>query len=358
MQTSPFIMESHPRPLANTNPSQRRHIPHGSSRSMATTLVATLALVAMTSLVATVSAVHNPEDTVLFIRTQSLYPPYIDHEMSNRWFDFGGDTIINTNRYVRLTPEMQGRKGWLRSKTALYAESWSVEFEYKIHGKATHLAGDGMAFWYTEDKIDKVGTVLGGPETWKGLSIVFDTYDNGRHGYSYPYVAALYNDGTKTYNKDTDGKELELGGCQADIRNKDYATRARIRFVKGKYLKVELNTKGWDDWTTCFQVSDVKLFDMGFMSFTGETGGLADNHDIISVSTNQILKDDSKLTHTNPDQKDHFNSSFMKGGESKGPSYFFIVMVIGLLAAIVFFGGRAMGISAFGGQSQRDFKHF
>ncbi|KAI9217779.1 legume-like lectin, partial [Blastocladiella britannica] len=230
----------------------------------------------------------EPGHTTLFIRTQSLYPPYIDYDMHNRWWDFGGSTVVNANRYVRLAPDMSGRKGWLRAKVPFTADSWSMEFEYKIHGRASGLTGDGLAFWFTKAKVETVGDMLGGPVTWDGLVLAFDTYDNGRHGYAYPYVAALYNDGTKKYDKETDGKALEIGGCQADIRNKDYATRARVRFVKDQYLKVDLNTKGWDEWTNCFSVNNVTLWRSGFLSFTGETGGLSDNHDIVSVSTNQL----------------------------------------------------------------------
>jgi mannose-binding lectin 2 len=60
----------------------------------------------------------------------------------------------------------------------------------------------------------------------------------------------LYNDGSRKYEKFTDGKDLEIGGCEADIRGKEFATRARVRYFRGKYLKLDLNTKGWDEWTT------------------------------------------------------------------------------------------------------------
>ncbi|KAI9188408.1 hypothetical protein H9P43_002799 [Blastocladiella emersonii ATCC 22665] len=299
-------------------------------------------------------ASDDGEGTTLFVRTQSLYPPYIDYEMSNRWWDFGGATVVNTNRYIRLTPDLQGRRGWLRAKLPFIADAWSVEFEYKIHGKSSSMAGDGFAFYFTREMTDKTGAVLGGPEKWHGLALVFDTYDNGRHGYTYPYVAALHNDGTQTYNKDTDGKEIELGGCEADIRNKDYATRARVRYIKGKYLRVELNTRGWDDWTTCISVDNVTLPNPGYYSFYGETGGLSDNHDIISVSTNQIVKDDN--SHVNPDQRNHWNSSFMVP-DASGPPYLLIFFFLLAIAGVAYFALQAVNGPSRGG-GKRDYKHF
>ena len=31
----------------------------------------------------------------------SWLQPYLDSDMGNRWFDFGGDTIIRADRYIR-----------------------------------------------------------------------------------------------------------------------------------------------------------------------------------------------------------------------------------------------------------------
>jgi hypothetical protein len=41
---------------------------------------------------------------------------HIDQDLQNRWFDFGGDALINTNRHVRLTQDMPSQSGWLWSR--------------------------------------------------------------------------------------------------------------------------------------------------------------------------------------------------------------------------------------------------
>jgi hypothetical protein len=64
----------------------------------------------------------------------------------------------------------------------LYGDAWSIEFEYKVHGRSTSLFGDGFAFWFTMEKFQPGGELLGGKDHWNGLVIAFDTYDNGQHG--------------------------------------------------------------------------------------------------------------------------------------------------------------------------------
>lgn len=41
----------------------------------------------------------------------------------------------------------------------------------------------------------------------------------------------MINDGTKQYDHDADGTHTELAGCQANFRNKNHPTRARLSYV-------------------------------------------------------------------------------------------------------------------------------
>jgi mannose-binding lectin 2 len=58
-----------------------------------------------------------------------------------------------------------------------------VEFEFKVHGSAAKIHGDGFAFWYTTES-KKIGPVFGNEEFFTGLGIFFDTYPNARKGVS------------------------------------------------------------------------------------------------------------------------------------------------------------------------------
>lgn len=110
-----------------------------------------------------------------------LRSPYIDENLNNRYWNFGGNTIVDVNKQIRLTTEVPSQTGWLWSKQLLTASSWIVEFEFKVHSTNHNgLFGDGFAFWYVKDK-EVDGPVFGSKDEFEGLGVFFDTYANGRH---------------------------------------------------------------------------------------------------------------------------------------------------------------------------------
>jgi hypothetical protein len=48
------------------------------------------------------------------------------------------------------------------------------------------------------------------------------------HQRSGAYISALVNDGTIEYDHDADGTHQEMASCNADFRNKDFNTYARL----------------------------------------------------------------------------------------------------------------------------------
>jgi mannose-binding lectin 2 len=46
--------------------------------------------------------------------------------MQSRYFDFGDDTIVRADQYIRLTSDRQGQGGWLWSKMPFSATNWQV----------------------------------------------------------------------------------------------------------------------------------------------------------------------------------------------------------------------------------------
>lgn len=135
--------------------------------------------------------------------------------MQSRWFDFGGDTLIRADKYIRLTSEQHSRAGWLFSRVPLTASNWEIEVEFKISGTQT-LYGDGMAMWLTKERAQQ-GTVFGSADKFDGLGIFIDTYKNNRPGTVFPYVMAMMGDGQTVYEKETDGKANELAGCSVSL---------------------------------------------------------------------------------------------------------------------------------------------
>ncbi|KAJ9639511.1 hypothetical protein H2199_006546 [Coniosporium tulheliwenetii] len=284
----------------------------------AVSLLATAAL----GWVNTASAQDDGEIKSIPLRTHSLQPrirlygacpdnltrqPYLDSDMQSRWFDFGGDTIVRTDKYIRLTADRPSRAGWLFSRVPLTATNWEVytklyriihgvdrsphfqiEVEFKIHGQG-NLYGDGMAIWLTKQR-GQGGQVFGSTDMFEGLGIFFDTYKNNRPGVVFPYVMAMLGDGKTPYDKANDGKANELAGCSArGIRNQHtHPTKARLTYFAEKSLSLELQYKSESTWTPCFDIPSVKIPSVAYLGFSAETGELSDNHDIISVQTKNL----------------------------------------------------------------------
>lgn len=251
----------------------------------------------LAGLVGTAQADHASDLKSIPLRTHSIQQPYLDSDMQSRWFDFGGDTIIRTDSYIRLTSDLPSQSGWLFSRVPLTATNWEVEVEFKISGKH-QLYGDGFAMWITKQRGQR-GEVFGSTDRFEGLGIFFDTYKNNRPGVVFPYVMAMHGDGQKSYNKNDDGKDGELAGCSArGIRHASVPTKMRLTYIQDKQLKLDLQYKEEDEWQSCFEVnSPPQIPNIAYLGFSAETGELSDNHDIISVSTKNLYN--SPVTSSN-----------------------------------------------------------
>ncbi|RKF60496.1 L-type lectin-like domain-containing protein [Erysiphe neolycopersici] len=245
------------------------------------------------------------------LRTHSLNMPYLDSEMQSRWFDFGGDTIIRADQYIRLTSDRPSQGGWIFSRVPLTATNWEVEFEFKVSGSGT-LHGDGFALWLTKQRATP-GPVFGSTDHFEGIGIFFDTYKNNRPGVIFPYVMAMIGDGTKSYDKNHDGKDNEFMGCSAKgIRDASIPTKGRLIYFQDKSLRLDLQYKVEDQWDLCFETSEPPTIPpVVYLGFSAETGELSDNHDLIAVST-------KNLHDTKAHEKSSTKPSIGSNGKEKG----------------------------------------
>ncbi|KEY70221.1 hypothetical protein S7711_04330 [Stachybotrys chartarum IBT 7711] len=216
--------------------------------------------------------------------------PYLDSDMQSRWFDFGGDTIVRTDSYIRLTSDRPSQSGWLFSRVPLTATNWEVEVEFKVSGK-NQLYGDGFAMWITRQRATP-GDVFGHADKFEGLGIFVDTYKNNRPGVVFPYVMAMSGDGQTSYDKNTDGRPNELAGCSArGIRHATVPTKLRLTYFYDKQLKLELQYKAEGEWQECFNLTNPPTIpSVAYLGFSAETGELSDNHDIISVRSKNLYQ--------------------------------------------------------------------
>lgn len=94
----------------------------------------------------------------------------------------------------------------------------------------------------------------------------------------------MLGDGKTQYDSAGDNAKHELGACSENFRRRNVNTKARVTYVKGSGLQLQLHLKEWDEWQTCFEV-DINLPDNPYIGFTAATGDVSDNHDIVSVQT-------------------------------------------------------------------------
>ncbi|KAF3022450.1 hypothetical protein G7054_g1573 [Neopestalotiopsis clavispora] len=296
---------------------------------------------------------HDDDGNVrsIALRTHTLQQPYLDSDMASRWYDFGGDAIVRTDSYIRLTSNQPSQNGWLFSRVPLTATNWEIEVEFKIHGK-NQLYGDGFAMWLTKER-GKLGPVFGHSDEFEGLGIFVDTYKNNRPGVVFPYVMAMVGDGKTSYNKNNDGKDAEFAGCSArGIRHSSVPTKLRLTYFQDKSLKLELQYKKEDDWALCFETNEPpSIPSVTYLGFSAETGELSDNHDIISVRAKNLYTPGGQSGKSSPGSGGQRNRNKASGPKKTGGGwgwFLFKFLAFGMVVA-----GGYVGWTAYRTSKQR-----
>ncbi|PTB81156.1 concanavalin A-like lectin/glucanase [Trichoderma longibrachiatum ATCC 18648] len=244
------------------------------------------------------------------LKTHTLEQPYLDSDMQSRWFDFGGDTIIRTDSYIRLTSDRPSQNGWLFSRVPLTATNWEVEVEFKVHGKNS-LYGDGFAMWITKQR-GQLGPVFGHADKFEGLGIFVDTYKNNRPGVVFPYVMAMFGDGQTS-------------------------------------LKLELQYKTVGDWLVCFEVQNPPAIpNIAYLGFSAETGELSDNHDIISVVSKNLYTSPVASGPGKGGSKNQYKAKSAGAASGGSWTWFLFKIVLFILVA----GGAYVGFTVYRAKSK------
>ncbi|KAF8627963.1 hypothetical protein AX15_004157 [Amanita polypyramis BW_CC] len=283
------------------------------------------------------------------LRTHSIYAPYIDQDLQNRWWDFGADSYVNTNKHIRLTRAAPSQMGWLWSRLPVAVSDFTIEVEFKVSGESPHLFGDGFAVWLTMERAQpgpiygNIGNTINDiylvtphnhrcpSDKFTGLGIFLDTYANARHGYAFPRVSGMVGDGTTSYDFGSDGDNQVHGACSANFRRTNVVTKLRITILKGKYIDVKMQYKAWDDWTNCFRIENVTLPSNPFLGFSAMTGDVFDAHDIIAITTYSVAPQATSQQEKQSTWRSH-------DSPSTGMSWF------GLFFRIVLFAGLCYGL--------------
>lgn len=124
----------------------------------------------------------------------------------------------------------------------------------------------------------------------------------------------MLNDGTKVYDHSSDGRHQQLGGCLRDFRNKPFPVRAKIEYIQN-VLTISIHsgmTSGKDAYELCIRAENIFLPGSGYFGVSAATGGLADDHDVVSFSTFSLKPDvaDGTGNQVSEDEKKKFENEF------------------------------------------------
>uniref|UniRef100_A0A8D2MV02 Lectin, mannose binding 2 n=1 Tax=Zonotrichia albicollis TaxID=44394 RepID=A0A8D2MV02_ZONAL len=104
----------------------------------------------------------------------------------------------------------------------------------------------------------------------------------------FPYISAMVNNGSLSYDHSKDGRWTELAGCSADLRNQNHDTFLAVRYSRGR-LTVMTDVEDKNEWKNCIDIAGVQLPTGYFFGASAGTGDLSDNHDIISMKLFQLM---------------------------------------------------------------------
>ncbi|CAG0886509.1 unnamed protein product [Darwinula stevensoni] len=217
-------------------------------------------------------------------REHSLMKPFQGSGMVlsiPNWEIFGNSMV--TKKFVRLTNDVPGRRGSIWNLVPVEEPNWEMQLHFKIHGKGKVYYGDGLAFWYVQDKMVD-GPVFGSKDQFYGLGVFIDTYMNDQKPVrrEHPIIQAVVNNGTLSYDHEKDGKVQELKRCPVKVQNLDHETYLSVRY-EDDTLTVAVDVENKQEWTTCFSENHVRLPTGLYLGLSAATGDLSDNHDIFDL---------------------------------------------------------------------------
>uniref|UniRef100_A0A8C2A957 Lectin, mannose-binding, 1 n=1 Tax=Cyprinus carpio TaxID=7962 RepID=A0A8C2A957_CYPCA len=195
------------------------------------------------------------------------------------WIHTGN--AIPSSDQIRITPSLRSQKGSVWTKSPVSFEHWEAEVAFRVSGRG-RMGADGLAIWFTAGQ-GLEGPVYGAADQWNGVGIFFDSFDNDGKK-NNPAVLVVGNNGKLFYDHQNDGTTQSLGTCLRDFRNKPYPVRAKITYYQ-KSLTVFINngfTPDKDDYEFCTRVENMIIPDTGYFGISAATGGLADDHDVLS----------------------------------------------------------------------------
>jgi lectin, mannose-binding 1 len=268
-------------------------------------LTTTLAI----NLILSINAFVPPEITRRFEYKLSFKGPHLVFKDGTIPFWTHSGSTIPSNDQIRITPSIRSQKGSIWTNHKMNSTNWEIEALLKVNGRG-RLGADGMAIWFTEEKGTEV-PVFGSNDFWKGLGVFLDSFDNDMQQ-NNPYILIMYNDGTQSYDHNKDGINQQLGGCLRDFRNKPFPVRIKLEYynkVLTVYYHSGLNNDA-SSYEICTRAENVNLPASGHFGVSAATGGLADDHDVISFLTYSLIDQTQQASTLNTNEEEKYNKEY------------------------------------------------
>lgn len=220
-----------------------------------------------------------------------------------------GDAVADKEQ-LRLAPSMRSRRGLAWNKRMMVeSDHFEIHVAFRVTGQG-RIGADGIGVWFTAQP-PSLGPVFGANDYWTGMGIFLDSFDNDAQK-NNPFVALMLNDGTRQYDHQTDGSQQMLSGCQKDFRNKPYPVHLKIEYLRN-VLTVSLSDglQVTPRYELCIRSENIFLPKNGYFGISAATGGLADDHDIITFSVFSLYTDRIQTPSALPqEEKQKYDAEF------------------------------------------------
>ncbi|KAF0719139.1 Aste57867_1253 [Aphanomyces stellatus] len=214
----------------------------------------------------------------------------------------GGSAEVKKN-FVRLTTDRQNKKGYIWNNEVISRDTFVTVLTFRISGQGKKWFGDGIGLWLTKNQNYVYGENHGFTSDFSGVGIIMDTFVNPDHKGGHKDISVQINDGSKSLKDLNDEKKI---GCDASLRYHEEsaafspahsASRIKVK-VAQQTLTIDVDEKSNGQWKRCYEGALPFSSDWlknSALGITAATGGVADNHDILRLSTFDDV-DDKDIT--------------------------------------------------------------
>uniref|UniRef100_A0A672YYN3 Lectin, mannose-binding, 1 n=1 Tax=Sphaeramia orbicularis TaxID=375764 RepID=A0A672YYN3_9TELE len=174
-----------------------------------------------------------------------------------------GNAIPSADQ-VRITPSLRSQRGSVWTKNKVNFEHWEAEVTFRVSGRG-RMGADGLAVWFTTAQgLD--GPVYGAADHWNGVGVFFDSFDNDGKK-NNPAILIVGNNGNLIMT----------------IKSNFIDSFQSVILFHSHYVEAQLSLSlSLQDYEFCAKVDNIVIPREGFFGISAATGGLADDHDVLS----------------------------------------------------------------------------